>query len=98
MIIIAHSNAVGVSLLKNASFVMGDSVINVVNATSVSASSEDSAEYSILVRVHCVLMVAGLSIFGPIGIFFSAWLKPVLSKKAVWFQVGGVNSIATCII
>ena len=41
---------------------------------------------SVMVRVHGVAMIIGLSIFGVIGIFFAAWMKPVL-VHGWWYKV-----------
>ena len=42
-----------------------------------------------MVRVHGVVMTVAFSIFGVIGIFFAAWMKPVLTQNHMWFQVSG---------
>eukprot|EP00731_Ephydatia_muelleri_P018017 Em0011g57a len=55
------------------------------NATGADAVD---VEHITLIRVHCVLMIVAFSIFGPIGIFFGSWMRPVMSQKGLWFQAG----------
>ncbi|KAL5487369.1 hypothetical protein EMCRGX_G019961 [Ephydatia muelleri] len=43
--------------------------------------------HSVMVRVHGVVMTVAFSIFGVIGIFFAAWMKPVLTQNHMWFQI-----------
>ena len=43
--------------------------------------------HSVMVRVHGVVMTVAFSMLGVIGIFFAAWMKPVLVQNYWWFQV-----------
>ena len=61
------------------------------NATGADAVD---VEHSLLIRVHCVLMIVAFSIFGPIGIFFGSWMRPVMSQKGLWFQVKLTSAVS----
>ena len=55
-------------------------------STNASVPSSSSSLRVTLTRVHGVLMVVAWPVLAVIGIFFAAWMKPVLPNGR-WFQV-----------
>ena len=53
--------------------------------------------HMVMVRVHGVVMTVAFSIFGVIGIFFAAWMKPVLTQNSWWFKVSEMVHTRQCI-
>ncbi|KAL5487380.1 hypothetical protein EMCRGX_G019974 [Ephydatia muelleri] len=62
------------------------------------SSGEVDELHSVMVRVHGVVMTVAFSIFGVIGIFFAAWMKPVLVQDGCWFQIHRAMMIASLLL
>lgn len=71
-------------------------LINPVNGSS-SGDEEEAAsqEFSkpivrALMKIHGILMIVAWPILSGTAIYFSAFMKPVLSKKGEWFYVSEI--------